>query len=41
LDFWEKVRKFHLSNYDKAVSRKTKGWYEKEEKMKCKGKKPV
>ena len=41
LDFWKKTRKFHLSNYAKAVSRKTKGQYEKEEKMKCKEKKPV
>ena len=32
LDFWKKIRKFHLSNYDKAVSGKTKGYYEKEEK---------
>ena len=41
LDFWKKIRKFHLSNYDKAVSGKTKGQYEKEEKLKCKEKKPV
>lgn len=41
LDFWKKIRKFHLSNYDNDVSKKTKSQYEKEEKMKSKEKKLV